>query len=151
MGPTANSDGLIKCLPPTQDNFVTSPNIYARKLCSIYKILWHPDSCVSRDSIFGLAGLRASALFFARTETISSWHETTRSLNRTWYHLTVSPWPLASRPSTGTGKKQVTSTLRYRSGQAPTAPNYCSAALTISRAVSIHTKAVLGDNLLILI
>jgi hypothetical protein len=36
------------------------------KLCSIYKILWHPDSFVSRDSIFGLAGRRAGALFFAR-------------------------------------------------------------------------------------
>jgi hypothetical protein len=28
--------------------------------------MWHPDSFVSRDSIFGLAGLRAGALFFAR-------------------------------------------------------------------------------------
>jgi hypothetical protein len=26
-----NSDGLIKCLQPTQDRFVTSPKIYARK------------------------------------------------------------------------------------------------------------------------
>jgi hypothetical protein len=24
----ANTDGLIKCLPPTQDSFVTSPKIY---------------------------------------------------------------------------------------------------------------------------
>jgi hypothetical protein len=62
----ANSDGLINCLPPTHDSFVTSPKIYARKLCSIYKILWHPDSFISRDSIFGLAGRRAGALFFAR-------------------------------------------------------------------------------------
>ena len=51
---------------PTQDSFVISPKIYARKLCSIYKILWHPDSFVSRDSFFGLAGRRAGALFFAR-------------------------------------------------------------------------------------
>jgi hypothetical protein len=29
-------------------------------------MLWHTDSCVSRDSIFGLAGRRAGALFFAR-------------------------------------------------------------------------------------
>jgi hypothetical protein len=42
------------------------PKIYARKLCSIYKILWRPDSFVYRDSIFGLAGRRAGALFFAR-------------------------------------------------------------------------------------
>jgi hypothetical protein len=61
-----NSDGLIKCLPPTQDSFVTSPKIYARKLSSIYKILWHPDSFESLDSIFGLAGRRSGALFFAR-------------------------------------------------------------------------------------
>jgi hypothetical protein len=42
------------------------PKIYVRKLCSIYKILWHPDSFISRDSIFGLAGRRAGASFFAR-------------------------------------------------------------------------------------
>jgi hypothetical protein len=61
-----NSDGLIKCLPPTQDSFLTSTKIYACNFCNIYKILWHPDSFVSRDSIFGLAGPRAGALFFAR-------------------------------------------------------------------------------------
>ena len=61
-----NSDGLIKCLPPTQDSFVTSPKIYASNFCSIYKILWHPDCFVSQDNIFGLAGRRAGALFFAR-------------------------------------------------------------------------------------
>jgi hypothetical protein len=64
--PKHNSDGLIKCLPPTQDSFVTIPKIYARKLRSIYKILRHPDSFISRDSIFGLAGQRAGASFFAR-------------------------------------------------------------------------------------
>ena len=48
-----------------QDSFVTNPKIYASNFCSIYKILWHPDSFVSRDSIFGLAGRRAS-VFFAR-------------------------------------------------------------------------------------
>jgi hypothetical protein len=32
---------------------------------AVYKFLWHPDSSVSRDSIFGLAGHRAGALFFA--------------------------------------------------------------------------------------
>ena len=58
--------------PPTQDSFVIDPKINALKLCSIYKILRHPDSFVSRDSIFGLAGHRAGALFFARTKTISS-------------------------------------------------------------------------------
>jgi hypothetical protein len=61
-----NSDGLIKCLPPTHDSFSVNPKIYAFKFCSIYKILWHPDCFVSRDSIFGLAGRRAGASFFAR-------------------------------------------------------------------------------------
>jgi hypothetical protein len=61
-----NSDGLIKCLPPTQDSSVTSPKIYARNFFSVKKILWQPDSFVFRDSIFGLAGRRAGALFFAR-------------------------------------------------------------------------------------
>ena len=37
-----------------------------RKLCAIYKTLWQPDSFISRDSIFGLAGRRAGASFFAR-------------------------------------------------------------------------------------
>jgi hypothetical protein len=66
MKPATNSDGLINCLPPTQDSFVTSPKIYAFKLCPIYKIQCHPDSFVSLDSIFGLAGRRTGALFFAR-------------------------------------------------------------------------------------
>jgi hypothetical protein len=61
-----NSDGLIKCLPPTHDNFVPRSKIYARNFFSVYKILWRPDSFVSRDSIFGLAGRRAGASFFAR-------------------------------------------------------------------------------------
>jgi hypothetical protein len=43
-----------------------NPNIYALKSCSIYKILWHPDSFVYRDSIIGAVGRRAGALFFAR-------------------------------------------------------------------------------------
>ena len=34
--------------------------------------MWHLDSFVSWDSIFGLAGRRAGALFFARTATVSS-------------------------------------------------------------------------------
>ena len=66
MSPTANSDGLINCLRQRQDKFVINPNIYALKFCSIYKILCHPDSFVSRDSIIGAVGRRAGALFFAR-------------------------------------------------------------------------------------
>jgi hypothetical protein len=49
-----------------QDKFVTCPNIYAFKFCSIYKILWHPDSFVYRDSIIGAVGRRSGASFFAR-------------------------------------------------------------------------------------
>ena len=67
-----NSDGLINCLPPTRDSFVTSPKIYALKLSSIYKVLWHPDSFVSLDSIIGL---RADALvpcFLLAIFTVSS-------------------------------------------------------------------------------
>jgi hypothetical protein len=55
-----------------RDSFSINPKIYALKLCSIYKILWHPDSFVYRDSIIGL---RADALvpcFLLGTETISS-------------------------------------------------------------------------------
>jgi hypothetical protein len=42
-----------------RDSFVINPNIYALKLCSVYKIQWHPDSFVYWDSIIGL---RADAL-----------------------------------------------------------------------------------------
>jgi hypothetical protein len=48
-----------------QVRFVINPKVYALKLFSVYKILWHPDCFFSRDSIFGLAGRRAGALFFA--------------------------------------------------------------------------------------
>jgi hypothetical protein len=67
-----NSDGLIKCLRQRQDSFSVNPKIYALKLFTIYKILWHLDSYIYRDSIVGAVGQRAGASFFARTETISS-------------------------------------------------------------------------------
>jgi hypothetical protein len=66
MIPIANSDGLIKCLRQRQDSLSVNPNIYALKFCSVYKILWHPDSFVSRDSIIGAVGRRSGASFFAR-------------------------------------------------------------------------------------
>jgi hypothetical protein len=65
IGTNANSDGLINCLRQRQDKFVTSPNIYAINLCSIYKMLRHPDSFLYRDSIIGTVGRRSGALFFA--------------------------------------------------------------------------------------
>jgi hypothetical protein len=56
---------------------------------------------------------------------------------RTWYRLDsfiVHPDSSAIYQDWQRG----TATLRYRSRQAPTATNYCSAALTIRRAVSGH-------------
>jgi hypothetical protein len=50
--PAHNSDGLIKCLPPSRDNFPVNPKIYALKFCSIYKILWDPDCSISRDKVY---------------------------------------------------------------------------------------------------
>jgi hypothetical protein len=66
INPTYNSDGLIKCLRQRQDSFSVNPNIIALNIFAIYKILWRPDSFVSRDSIFGAVGRRAGASFFAR-------------------------------------------------------------------------------------
>ncbi|MGD0757227.1 MAG: hypothetical protein ABR927_19455 [Bacteroidales bacterium] len=60
-----NSVGLINCLRQRQDRFVIIPSIYALKFCSIYKILWHPDSFIYLDSLIGAVGRRAGALFFA--------------------------------------------------------------------------------------
>jgi hypothetical protein len=45
-----------------QDRIVIDPNIYVLKFCSIYKMLWHPDSFVFLDSIIGAVGLCAGAL-----------------------------------------------------------------------------------------
>src|SRR5664279_2759103 len=43
-----------------------SPSVYAIKLISTYKILWHLDCFVTRDKVNRAAGRRAGALFFAR-------------------------------------------------------------------------------------
>jgi hypothetical protein len=72
MCPTANSDGLFKCLQPTLDSFVTSLNIYASKICSIYKMLWHPDSFISRDSTLGWLANALAPYFLLAILTISS-------------------------------------------------------------------------------
>jgi hypothetical protein len=45
---------------------MVNPNIYTLKFCSVYKMLWHPDSFIIRDSIIGAVGRRSGALFFAR-------------------------------------------------------------------------------------
>ena len=67
-----NSDGLIKCLQPTQDSLVPNLKIYESKICSIYKILWHTDSFISRDSILGWLADALVPCFLLVTETISS-------------------------------------------------------------------------------
>ena len=110
IGPNANSDGLIKCLPPTHDNFVTSPKIYAINIRSIYKIQWYPDSFISRDSIFGLAGRRAGALFFCSHR---DYFIVTRNFTAIYLDLLPSSsftMTQRSLPSSGTGKKQGTAT-----------------------------------------
>jgi hypothetical protein len=103
--PVPNSDGLIKCLPSAQDKFVTSSKIYARKLCIIYKVLWHPDSFISRDSIVGLVGRRSGALFFARHQDYFI-----GTCNFTAIYQDLVPFPSFTvtrnfLPSTRTGKK----------------------------------------------
>jgi hypothetical protein len=119
-----NSDGLIKYLPPTQDSVVSCPKIYALKLYCFYKILWHPDSTVSRDSIFGLAGRRAGALFFALHR---DYFIVTRNFIATCRDLVPSRQFIVTRkfrPSTRTGKKQVTATQ--------TAPNQTAGPLGVT-------------------
>ena len=59
IAPAPNSDGLIKCLRQRQDSFSVNPNIYALKLCSIYKILcnrtvsstWTASLALSADAL----------------------------------------------------------------------------------------------------
>jgi hypothetical protein len=119
-----NSDGLIKCLPQAQDKFVTCPKIYARKLCDFYKILWHPDSFIARDSTVGLVGRRAGALFFCSHR---DYFIVTR--NFTAVYLDLLPFrsftvTRSSPPSSGTGKKQGTATQ--------TAPNQTAGPLGVT-------------------
>jgi hypothetical protein len=106
----ANSDGLIKRLRQRQDSFVTNPNIYAPKFCSIYKMLWHLDSFISRDSIIGAVGRRSGALFFARHR---DYFIVTRNFTVIYRDLVPSKSFIVTRnsvPSTRTGKKRGTAT-----------------------------------------
>jgi hypothetical protein len=119
MCPTANSAGLINCLRQRQDRFVNNPQFYDLKLCSIYKMLWHPDSFVSRDSIIGAVGRRSGALFFALHR---DYFIVTRNFTAVYLDL------LPSRQITVTQnfsaiyrdwqKTRHPDTPRYRSGQA---------------------------------
>ena len=99
----------------------SQPQIYESKLCSIYKILWHPDSFVCRDSIFVLAGRRAGGLFFALHRDYFIMTQNFAAIYRDLVlsrQIAVTP---NSHPSTGTGKKQVTATQ--------TAPNQTAGPL----------------------
>ena len=135
-------------MPSTaRDSLSVNPKIYALKSCTIYKILWHPDSFVYLDSIIGLQadpafgeGRRAGALFFARHRDCFI---VTR--NFTSIYLDLVPFrsftlTRSSLPSTRTGKKLRTATLRYRSGQAPTAPNQTAGPLCLSASVRVRDR-----------
>ena len=111
-----NSDGLINCLrQPGQLQSQPLKSMREKflpfiKFCSIYKILWHPDSFVYRDSIIGAVGRRSGALFFARHRDYFI-----LTLNFTAVYLDLVPFrsftvTRSLLPSTGTGKKQVTAT-----------------------------------------
>jgi hypothetical protein len=68
-------------------------------------MLWHPDSYVSRDSIFGLAGRRAGASFFANHR---DYFIVRRNFSAAYLDLVPFRSFTVTRnflPSTGTGKK----------------------------------------------
>ena len=98
--------------------------------CSVYKILWQPDSFVSRDSIFGLAGQRAGALFFARHR---DYFAVIRNFSGIYLDLVPSRIFTVTRnslPSTRTGKKQGTATQ--------TAPNQTAGPLGLITEKSLR-------------
>jgi hypothetical protein len=89
---------------------MVNPNIYTLKFCSVYKMLWHLDSFITRDSIIGAVGRRAGALFFARHR---DYFVVTRNFTAIYRDLV--PFnsfivTLGSRPFTWTGKKLGTAT-----------------------------------------
>ena len=105
----------------SQDSFSVRPkNLWEKNLRHLLTSL-QPDSFISRDSIFGLAGRRAGALFFARN---LDYFVVTR--NFTAVYLDLVPFrnfivTRGSLPSTGTGKKRCTATQ--------TAPNQTAGPL----------------------
>jgi hypothetical protein len=64
MSTTNNSDGLIKCLQPTQDKFVTSPKSMLEKSVPFINTV-APGQFRLPGQHLGLAGRRSGALFFA--------------------------------------------------------------------------------------
>ena len=150
--PKHNSDGLINCLRQRQDSLVRGPEghltkltgkLWARTLffllsdhqnemhCPFYQISV-PSLLPFTGTIIGAVGRRAGALFFALHR---DYFIMTRNFTAVYQDLvpfrsfTVTR---SSLPSTGTGKKHGTATLRYRSGQAPTAPNQTAGPLVAS-------------------
>ena len=89
-----------------------APKVYAIKIISTYKILWHPDCSCCRDKVNRAVGRRAGALFFARHQ---DYFVVTCNFTAVYLDLvpfrsfTVTP---SSLPSTGTGKKLGTATPR---------------------------------------
>jgi hypothetical protein len=86
---------------------------------------------VYRDYL-GAVSRRSGAVFFARH---LDYFLVTRSFNAIyldWVPSNSFTVTRSSLPSTGTGKKHGTATLRYRSGQAPTAPNQTAGPLVAS-------------------
>jgi hypothetical protein len=57
---------LIKCIPPIQDKFATSLKSLLENPIPFIKHYGTQTVLSPRDSIFGLVGRRAGALFFAR-------------------------------------------------------------------------------------
>jgi len=62
--PTANSDGLIKCLPPTQDKFVTSPKSMLENSVPFINTVARGQFRIPGQHL-GLAGRRAGVMVFA--------------------------------------------------------------------------------------
>ena len=136
-----NSDGLIKCLQPTQDNFVTSPKSMLENSVPFIKSV-APGQFHLPGQHLGLAGRRAGALFFARHR---DYFIVTRNFTAIYLDLVPShsftvtrssqrlpelPKLAALRP--GTGKKQGTATQ--------TAPNQTAGPLVFKNSRHCNIK-----------
>ena len=118
----SNSDGLIKCLPPARTVSQSVPKSMREKFKSSINFGTTGQFHLPGQHLC-LAGRRAGALFFALHR---DYFIVTRGF--TVVYLDLVPFrnftvTRSSLPSPRTGKKLGTATLRYRSGQAPTAPN----------------------------
>jgi hypothetical protein len=94
------------------------------------------------DSIFGAVGRRSGALFFARHLETFIVTQSSQSLPGLGTFLTASSCTRTLQPSTRTGKKRSTATLRYRSGQAPTATNQTAGPLVLIFKFSLNPNSM---------